>query len=268
MNNIKGLVKNINTKQIKKGLAMMCIAGVSLISGLMIGITQGEKETKTVKHNYASAFEKMEKSHETEVNKYKSYEMLYNDTKNELNLEKMKVEQQQNQINWYKENIAMAENLKKNSANRGDISTSKLNTNFAVTTEQMNKWLKEKAPKDSPFQGQGKVFIEASKETGLDPMYIAAHAGLESGWGTSPIARDKHNYFGITAYNANPYDSAKSFDSLEDGIIAGAKWIKKYYTDEGQDTLDKMLYGKKSYAQTDDGQPLDSWLDGIVNIIG
>lgn len=265
---MKKIVKLLNTNKIKKGIAIACIAGVSLMSGLMIGITQGEKETSKVKTEYTKKMKEVSDIYEKELIKYRSYEMLYKDTKEELNVQKMKVEQKNNEINWYKENVAMAENLKKSSANRGDISNIKLNTNFAVTTDQMNKWLKEKAPKNSPFLGQGKVFIEASKESGLDPMYIAAHAGLESGWGTSQIAREKNNFFGITAYNANPYDSAKSFDSLEDGIIAGAKWIKKYYTDEGQDTLNKMLYGKKAYAQTDDGQPLDSWLDGIANILG
>lgn len=257
---------NLSTAKAKNMAVMTCVIGVSLISGLVIGIANGKKENKELADRYENKITEIVSYYDFKDKKNKAYEELYTDAKNDLNIKKMEIEQKDNQINWYKENVALAKNLR-SSANRGDSGDLKLNQDFAVTTDEMNKWLDKKAPKDSPFRGQGKIFIEASKESGLDPMYIATHAGLESAWGTSEIAREKNNYFGIAAFNASPMESAKTFGSgLEAGIVEGACWIAKHYTNKGQDTLNKMLDEKNAYAQTDDGKPLMSWLDQMTNI--
>ena len=97
------------------------------------------------------------------------------------------------------------------------------------TVEELNAFIKKKNP-TSPFNGHGDVFIRAGKASGLDPRYILAHAAFESAWGTSKICREKNNYFGIAAFDSNPYNSAKRFGSgLEAGIIGGACWIAEHY---------------------------------------
>lgn len=97
------------------------------------------------------------------------------------------------------------------------------------TADELNEFIKKKNS-SSPFNGHGDVFIRAGKASGLDPRYILAHAAFESAWGTSKICREKNNYFGIAAFDSNPYNSAKRFGSgLEAGIIGGACWIAEHY---------------------------------------
>lgn len=102
-----------------------------------------------------------------------------------------------------------------------------------------------------PFAGQGNIFEAASRASGLNPLYIIAHAASESAWGNSPIAKKKHNYFGIGAFDGSAESSANTFNNMSDGIITGAKWIAaNYYNKYGQKTLNSMLYngGKHEYA--------------------
>ncbi len=114
------------------------------------------------------------------------------------------------------------------------------------TEDELNDWIKSKNA-SSPFNGHADIFIEAAKQSGLDPRYIIAHAALESGWGTSTIAKNKNNYFGIGAFDSSPYASAYKFGSgLAAGIIGGANWIaKNYYNSKYQQkTLRQMRWNK------------------------
>ena len=156
-----------------------------------------------------------------------------------------------------------------NNYSRSSLSTKPLDKYAVISVDELNKWIAERAPSGSPFIGQAEAFLEAAKQSGLDPKYIVAHAGLESGWGTSAIAQDKFNFFGIGAYNHDPYNSAYTFSSFKQGIIEGALWIKRNYTDEGQNTLSSMIYGDPDnvYCVDDTGEPSQSWIDKIVSII-
>jgi beta-N-acetylglucosaminidase len=153
----------------------------------------------------------------------------------------------------------------------GDKYTSKNLTQFnSISQDQLNSWINSRAPANSPFRNQAAVFLEASKQSGLDPRYIVAHAALESAWGTSKIAKDKNNYFGIGAFNSSPYSSALTFNTgLASGIIGGANWIKKNYVDRGQNSLYSMIYGDPThrYAVHDDGTPNESWMKNIASIM-
>ena len=142
------------------------------------------------------------------------------------------------------------------------------NTNLAANTdltpEDMNKiinhWDKYVRGGTS-FKNKGAVFIQASKETGLDPVYILAHAAWESSWGNSSLAKNKHNYFGIAAYDHDPYNSAYVMgDTIDNGIIKGAKWIKANYYNKGCKTLQAMI-SIGNYA-SDSG-----WSNGILSIM-
>ncbi len=121
--------------------------------------------------------------------------------------------------------------------------------------------------KTSKMRGLGEAIIAASEKTGLDPMYILAHAALETGWGTSEIVQDKGNWFGIGAFNGTAYDSAHNFSRNENGLIEGAIWIKENYYDNGQTTLDEMITPGHCYACYDDGTPSTSWRDDIAKIM-
>lgn len=132
-----------------------------------------------------------------------------------------------------------------------------------ITATQINNWIRAKAP-NSPFNGQGQVFIEAQKQSGLDARYILAHAALESAWGSSRIARTYHNYFGINAYDSNPDNAKKSSNrSLQAGVINGAVWIKEHYYNRGQKTLYAMNHDKNGHNYASD----KAWGDKIANIM-
>ncbi|ANI24718.1 tape measure protein [Bacillus phage Smudge] len=118
-------------------------------------------------------------------------------------------------------------------------------TDQNLTAEDLDKWIDSKAPQGSMMRGMGATFLKAGQEYGLDPRYLVAHAAEESGWGTSKIARDKGNFFGIGAFDDSPYSSAYEFkdgtgSAAEKGIMGGAKWISEKYYGKGNTTLDKM----------------------------
>ena len=159
---------------------------------------------------------------------------------------------------------ANAEASKKaNSRYSVDQNSDLSNKSVYVTTEDMNNIIKHFDPSGtSPFQGQGNVFIEASKQSGLDPIYIFAHASWESDYGRSYLARDRGNYFGINAIDANPNAAHHMGNTMYDGIVNGAVWISKNYYQEGQTSLNSMIYGGKRYAKA-----ADKWIKGVNGIM-
>lgn len=136
-----------------------------------------------------------------------------------------------------------------------------------ITVNDMNRiidYWNSKCDGGTPFKGQGQAFIDASKSSGLDPVYILSHAALESGWGKSQIARDKYNYFGIQAFDSSPYESSLNMaDNMYGGIIEGAKWISRNYYSTGQTSLYTMRYnnGHHEYCTS------DSWMYDIAYIM-
>lgn len=149
----------------------------------------------------------------------------------------------------------------------GDINS---NTDLApmrtVTAFELNKILDywSNISGSNAFRGQGQVFIEASKQSGLDPVYLIAHAGLESKWGMSEIAQDKINYFGIGSYDHNPYHGSYTMGtSIEEGIVSGAIWISENYYKNGQTSLYSMRYNNGSHEYCTS----DSWVNSITELI-
>lgn len=156
-----------------------------------------------------------------------------------------------------------AANKKANSRYSVDQNSDLSNKSVYVTTEDMNNIIRHFDPNGtSPFQGQGNVFIEASKQSGLDPIYIFAHASWESDYGRSYLARDRGNYFGINAIDANPNAAHHMGNTMYDGIVNGAVWISKNYYQEGQTSLNSMIYGGKRYAKA-----ADKWIKGVNGIM-
>lgn len=74
-----------------------------------------------------------------------------------------------------------------------------------------------------------RAFVSACERWNLDQVYLAAHAILESAWGTSRIAIDKNNLFGYKAYDSSPYLSATTFKNKEACILFIAEFVSKQY---------------------------------------
>ena len=149
-----------------------------------------------------------------------------------------------------------------------------LNLNYSngIYASQLNKALEGKGV----LEGKGQAFLEAGKKANVNPIYLVAHALLETGNGTSKLSNgsitvkeiheefgnknskmkdvaDKkiYNVYGIGALDqdANLWGSEKAYSegwfTIEDAIIGGAKWIGDGYVNSTtfkQNTLYKMRW--------------------------
>lgn len=252
-------MKKLNKKSIRK--AAMNLGLVALYTFTLGCIHMRNIDSLNTAHT------KEVKALENKIKDGEIYKNLHDeDSKKIVDLQK-ELEETKNKLSYMESKVKLSkeEDAKYNQTN---FANKDLKKYPLYTVDEMNKWIADRAPENSAFIGKGEEFLEVSQETELDPRYLVAHAALESAWGTSPIAKDKNNYFGIAAYNASPYESALAFDSSKSGIREGAKWIKEHYINEGQDTLNKMQFGKKTYCTLEDGKtPDQSWIDKIIAII-
>lgn len=95
---------------------------------------------------------------------------------------------------------------------------------------------------------------DAAVSTGLSPYFIAARAGLESGFGSSKLASGTvsgyegyYNFYGINAVDSNPANGAKyamenNWNTKRKAIIEGAAWVKSQYISCQQNTIYFMKY--------------------------
>ncbi len=83
--------------------------------------------------------------------------------------------------------------------------------------------------KNNIFEDNYTVFYNMEKKYNINGIFLASMAIHESAWGTSQIAKDKHNLFGYGAYDKSPYESSLGFDTYAEGIETVAKSLVKYY---------------------------------------
>nr|WP_249669898.1 glucosaminidase domain-containing protein [Polycladospora coralii] len=86
----------------------------------------------------------------------------------------------------------------------------------------------------------------------VDPIYLAVHSSLETGNGSSRLARGVvegyegyYNMYGIKAWtelNGAIYAKEQGWDSVYKAILGGAEYIGFNYIHAGQDTLYKMRW--------------------------
>ena len=120
-----------------------------------------------------------------------------------------------------------------------------------VSSETLNTYLTSKGV----LEGMGSVFADAAKKYDISEIYLAVHACLESGNGSSQLARGMevdgttvYNMFGIGAVDSDPinggarYAFEQGWTSVEAAIRGGAEWIAENYINSGQNTLYKMRW--------------------------
>lgn len=109
------------------------------------------------------------------------------------------------------------------------------------------------------LNGYGNVFDAAGKEYGIDPTLLAAISAHETGNGTSNAAKSKYNVGGMMGS-----DGLMSFNSLEDGIYAMARNLKRNYFDQG---LTNITAIQKKYApigaENDPNGLNNDWVNGV-----
>lgn len=131
-----------------------------------------------------------------------------------------------------------------------------------VKADEMNKVLAGRGI----LANEGEAFIQASKEHGVNEIYLASHAMLETGHGTSQLAKGVlvsevggkpvepkvvYNMYGIGAVDSAPLKGGSEtaykngWFTPESAIIGGAKFIGDMYVNHPtykQNTLYKMRW--------------------------
>jgi hypothetical protein len=132
-----------------------------------------------------------------------------------------------------------------------DVDT-ELTRSVAVTGEDVDEAIRAEVP-DSPMVGLGDTFVAVQDDLNVDALYQAAHAIHESAWGTSRIARDKHNLYGWGAVDADPYDGAVRFESFEHCVRYVMEKVKGLYLTPGDWRFNgPTLDGMNVYYASDD----------------
>jgi len=109
------------------------------------------------------------------------------------------------------------------------------NTNVLSASGYAAWMIDEVLGRTTPLPSLGAAFLRAEREQGINARYFVAHAMLESGWGTSPIARYKRNLFGYNACDRDPWRYATRFPSHAKGVAAVAEILREsYLTSDGR----------------------------------
>lgn len=127
-----------------------------------------------------------------------------------------------------------------------------------ISESSANNYLKGKGILD----GKGKAFLEAAKEHKVNEIYLMAHACLETGNGSSKLAKGVdyngttvYNMFGIGAYDSDPINGGAKYaynhgwTTPNKAIKGGAKFISEEYINRpyfNQNTLYKMRWNPAS----------------------
>ena len=242
--------------------AILCGLSLATIFGLKVYY---QNQIEEMESSYKSKIAKLESDYKIMESKCETYEYLYDSSNIEVSKYKQQADNADAELQELKSQIYLSKKSTEN-LSRGNYRYNDLSNYAIMTVDEMNDWIAARAPKDSPFIGKGEFFLKLGQQYDMDPKYIIAHAGVESGWGKYTLG--KNNYFGIGAYNSSPVSSALTFSNgFEAGIAEGVQWIYNNYYSKGYTTLNEMIHGGKSYAQYDDGTPNTKWIDQIEKII-
>ncbi|MEV5110466.1 S-layer homology domain-containing protein [Bacillus sp. LBA3-1-1.1] len=131
-----------------------------------------------------------------------------------------------------------------------------------VTPQEIDNYIK-RYHLDSPLVGVGQDFIKAQNEYGVNSLYLAAHAILESGYGKSEIAYRKHNLFGLRAYDWDPFAHAKYLPSYGLSISYNADYVRKNYLEQGAKYFNGYTLPAMNVMYSTDKE----WAGKIANIM-
>ena len=145
------------------------------------------------------------------------------------------------------------------------FSNLKSKTNY--TASDINRLYNLMGASNSRLAGKGETFKAAEKKYGVNALYLVAHSALESAWGRSKIARDKNNFFGISAYDDTPYTSATKFDNVDSGIMGAARWINSRYLHNSGYPANGAYLGNKAGGMNVNYATAPYWGESIASIM-
>ena len=145
------------------------------------------------------------------------------------------------------------------------FSNLKSRTNYTVA--DINRLYSIMGASDSKLAGKGATFKAAEQRYGVNALYLVAHSALESAWGRSKIAKDKNNFFGISAYDDSPYISATKFDNVDSGILGAARWINSRYLHNSGYPANGAYLGNKAGGMNVNYATAPYWGESIASIM-
>ena len=145
------------------------------------------------------------------------------------------------------------------------FSNLKSRTNY--TAADINRLYSIMGASDSKLAGKGATFKAAEQRYGVNALYLVAHSALESAWGRSKIAKDKNNFFGISAYDDSPYTSATKFDNVDSGILGAARWINSRYLHNSGYPANGAYLGNKAGGMNVNYATAPYWGESIASIM-
>ena len=145
------------------------------------------------------------------------------------------------------------------------FSNLKSRTNY--TAADINRLYSLMGASDSKLAGKGATFKAAEQRYGVNALYLVAHSALESAWGRSKIAKDKNNFFGISAYDDTPYTSAAKFDNVDSGIMGAARWINSRYLHNSGYPANGAYLGNKAGGMNVNYATAPYWGESIASIM-
>jgi Mannosyl-glycoprotein endo-beta-N-acetylglucosaminidase len=101
-----------------------------------------------------------------------------------------------------------------------------------LTAERIERFLRGTA-----LAGLGRTYAETERRYHVSADYLVADSILESAWGTSQIAVDKHNILGFGADDSHPYEDAVSFPSFAACVDTVARYVAVHYLDPRGDSF-------------------------------
>jgi len=118
----------------------------------------------------------------------------------------------------------------------------------SYSTENINQYLSMRiSDSTSKMLNTGDYFIKVQNDYGVNAVLMMAIGMNESGKGTSAIAREKNNLFGLNAIDLTPGQSANYFPSVEDCIYTyGYSWLSYGYLQPGDTRFKGANLGNKS----------------------
>lgn len=126
------------------------------------------------------------------------------------------------------------------------------------------------SPVIKPSDAEG--IYNAQQKSGMSALAILGIGALESGYGTSSIAKQKNNIWGWNATNVNPGGNATAFSQMSQGASEFADaYMKTYYNGYGAKSIQSAGTGDnpsgKGYAYYDNGTINTKWAKDVGSIM-
>lgn len=175
-----------------------------------------------------------------------------------------------NNTEYGSENTGFNANLDSSSLGNLDVATQLPKLSTAQIAKIINTHFGNSTViSESDAQG----IYNAQKNTGMSALAILGIGALESGWGTSNIAKKTNNIWGYGATNINPEGNAHRYGQMSEGATQFAtEFMKTYYNGYGAKSINSAGTGNNpkgmGYAYTDGGAIDTSWATQVNSIMG